>query len=421
MVGFTHRGAAMPLLEQVSVPRGERGRLLAALRGAGYPEAVVLSTCSRTEIYAGSTLGDAQDMLTVLAAHTGRSAAALGAAAETREGQEAVEHLFRVAAGLESRVIGEGEILGQVRGAFREAQAAGMVGSSLGQLFPAAVRCGWQVREQTTLGDQARSLGNRAVELGLATLDGATGSVIIVVGSGRMAATVVEHLTQLGQQPHVAARDEVQAARLAGPDAVCPMPALVAGIERADLLICATSAPHHVVTVEHVREAMTHRSRPLTVVDLSVPRNVDTEVGAVPGVMLIDLTGMNDDASADPDLAAALETGTVIARGAAQRYVEDVAVRRAGPVIAALRRRVEETCLQELSTAASPGTVEPDDLARAARAVAGKLMHRPTIMARAAAIAGDNDALRTLCAMYDVHVPDLGPSLSGTVPSRATA
>ena len=415
MVGFTHRGATMPLLEQVSVPRGERGRLLSALRDAGYPEAVVLSTCSRTEIYAGPTGNGPQGLLTVLGAHVGRSSIEMRLAAEIREGHDVVEHLFQVTAGLLSRVIGEVEILGQVRGAFREAQAAGMVGPSLGQLFPAAVRCGWRVREQTTLGDHARSLGQRAVDLGLAALGDAPDAVIIVVGSGRMASTVVQHLTLLGRRPRVAARNEVQAARLAGPDLVCSMPALATGIEQADLLICATSAPHHVVTLDHVRDAMAARERPLTVVDLSVPRNVDTAVASVPDVALIDLTGMNDDATTDVALSAALEAGAAIVRTAARRYAADIAARRAGPVIAAIRQRVEQTCLRELAGQAASGAIDADDLARAASAVAGKLLHRPTIAARAAAIAGDTDALLALCATFGVTLPDLwlsGPAIA---------
>jgi len=407
MVGLTHRGATLPLLEQVSVPRGERGRLLAALRAAGYSEAVVLSTCSRIEIYAGPDAGGPEGLLTVLGGHSGLSLVELHPAAEMRDGHAVVEHLFRVAAGMESRVVGEIEIHGQVRSAFREAQAAGMTGSALGRLFPAALRCGSRVRAETTLGAQGRSLGHRAVDVGLAALGDVVDPAIMVVGSGRMAGSAVEHLTRLGRRPLVAARNEIDAARLAGPGRVCPLPALATGVEQADLLICATSAAYHVVTFDHVREAMSARSRrPLIVVDLSVPRNVDTAVATVPGVRLIDLEGMNDDATADPALAAALEAAAALVSEASQRHTESVAARRAGPVIAALRRQVEATCLVEL-TRVAPRTTEPEDLASAARAVAGKLLHRPTIAAREAAAAGDTDALSSLCDIFGVQLSDV--------------
>ncbi len=410
MVGFTHRGAALPLLEKVSVPRGERGRLLAELRQAGHPEAVILSTCSRTEIYAATAAGDPLRMLDVLNAHAGRSAGGLRAAAEIRTGHAVIEHLFRVTSGLESRVIGEVEIHGQVRSAFREAQAAGMTGSLLGQLLPAALRCGSRVRAATPLGGLGRSLGHQAVDLGLAALGDVVDPLIVVVGSGRMAASAVAHLQRLGRRPMVAARNEAHAARLAGADLVCPLPALAAGVQRADLLICATSAAHNVVTLIDVRQAMAARLRPLTVVDLSVPRNVDSAVAAVPGVRLIDLEGMNDDVAMAPELAVALEAGAEIVRAEARRYADGISARGIGPVIAALRRRVEEDCCQELVREAGPWGVDEADLARAARAAAGRLLHRPTITARAAVAAGDTDALLTLCATFGVRPSDLCPA-----------
>jgi glutamyl-tRNA reductase len=406
MVGVTHRGSPLPLLELVSIRRGQRGPLLAALRTGGYAEAVVLSTCSRTEIYAVPEKADPGGLLELLAEHTQAVAEELRPCAETRSGLDAVEHLFRVTGGLDSRVIGEVEIHGQVRMAFREAHTAGMTGPILGRLFPAALLAGRRVREETTLGVQARSLASRAVDIGLASLDGLADPIIVVVGSGRMATAAVEHLGRLDQRPQVAARNEALAARLAGSGQVCPMPALVSGVGKADLVICATSAAQHVVTFAQVSEAMAARqSRPLTVVDLSVPRNVDAAVASVAGVRLIDLEGMNDDWTADPQLAAALDAGTAIVEAAVQRYADGVAAGRAGPFIAALRRHVEEACLRELSKMTDSQSLGQRDLARAAHAVAGKILHRPTITARMAAASGDTATLLALGAFFGVQAP----------------
>src|SRR3954447_6142307 len=338
MVGLTHRGTPLSLLEQVAVPRDEHAALLADLRDAGWREAVLLSTCSRTEIYAARRQEPERSLLDVLAAHTGVPLATLHASAEQRTDQAVVGHLLRVTAGLESRVVGEVEIQGQVRRAFRTADAAGLTGPTLTPLFAAAVRCGQRVREQTTLGAQGRSLARRAVEIGLGALPDVADPVIMVVGSGRMAATAVEHLRLLGRRPRVAARDEARAEQLAGAGNVCPLPALVVGIARADLLICATSAAQHVVTAAHVHEATARRTRPLVVVDLSVPRNVDAAVGDLPGVRLVDLEGLDDDPAALEELGAALRAGGVIVEAAARQHVEGVAARAAGPVIAALRQ-----------------------------------------------------------------------------------
>lgn len=147
---------------------------------------------------------------------------------------------------------------------------------------------------------------------------------------------------------------------------------------------------------------MSARSRPLVVVDLSVPRNVDSAVAVVPGVRLIDLEQMDEDLGADPGLQDAVEAGEAIVAEALRQHLEAAAVRRAGPVIAALRGHVEQTCLAEL-TRVAPSTATAADLASAARAVAGRLLHRPTLAARAAAVAGDTAALMSLCDIFGVE------------------
>lgn len=402
MVGFTLRGAPLPLLERLAVPRGERDQVLGALRAAGCSEAVLLSTCSRVEVYVGPHAGDVERVVAVLQDRAGLRATDLWGVAEVRVGDAVVEHLHRVSAGLDSRVPGEVEIQTQVRSAFRAAHAAGMTGSELARLFPAALRCGARVRAETALGREGRSLAHRAVDVGLAALDGVVDPAVIVVGSGRMAASAVLHLRQLGNRPHVAARDEVAASRMAGPSRACPLTGLAAGIARSDLVVCATSAAHHVITADQVRAAAPDRSRPLVVVDLSVPRNVDAAVAELPGVRLVDLRGMGDTAG-DPGLEAALEGGAALVGECVRRYTEGSAARRVGPVIAELRRHVEDTCLTVLTRAAAR-TATTDDLARAARALSGTLLHRPTSLVRAAASAGDTAALTSLCDTFGVQL-----------------
>jgi len=407
MVGITHRSAPLSLLERVAVRRDDRPDLLAALRAVGCCEAVLLSTCSRVEIYLGnaSHLGTnelLEVLLDVLAEHSGATHDELRAVVEVRTGQGVVEHLFLVTAGLQSRMLGEVEILAQTQSAFREARAAGMTGLVLSRLFPAALRSGRQVRAVTSQGSHARSLGHRAVDIGLASLGGTADPVVLVVGSGQMAGAAVDHLAGLGIRPGVAARDEVYAARLAGSGAVCPLPALTRGIAEADLLICTTSAAQHVVTVGHVSCAMAGRTCPLTVVDLSVPRNVDAAVEQVPRVTLIDVEGLADDGTNEPELAAALSTAAAIASTAARDFIDGLAVRSAGPTIAALRHRVEQICHEVLVRAAGPGGLDSDALARSSHAIAGKLLHRPTVAARQAAAAGDADGLRHLCDLFGV-------------------
>ena len=399
MIGLTHRGAPLGLLERVTVRHGERGPLLAALRAAGCAEAVVLSTCSRTEVYAVGEIS-AQRLLAVLGAHCGVAPGELQSLVESRAGLPVAEHLLHVAGGLASRVIGEVEIQGQVRAALLEAQAHASAGPVLTRLFSTALLCGRRVREETSLGSQGRSLARQAVEVGLAALPGTPDPVVVVVGAGRMAVVAVDHLVAAGRRPLVLARDACKAASIVASTSLRPISELVDVIRAADLVICATSGAHDVVTLEHVRAATAQRGdRPLTLVDLSVPRNVDAAVAALPGVRLIDLEALDDDASGDPALALALEAGAAVVASVLQRYASDVAAATAGPVIVAMRAAIQQRVSRELRESAEHVGIADEVIARMTHSMTGKLLHQPVLAARAAAAAGDQVALEGLRAM----------------------
>ena len=417
MVGFTHRASVLRVLERVSVPRAAVDELLRAVRAAGFPEAVVLSTCSRTEVYAGPSAEDPGRLLDLLVERAGGWSPELRRAAESRVGDAAVEHLFRVTAGLDSRVVGEPEIRTQVRAAFRQACAAGMTRGTLGELFPTALRAGAEVRRKTSVVADARSLAHRAVEVGVATT-GRTGALaVVVLGSGRMAAAAVEHLRHLGHHPVVVARSEDHAARLVGAAAARRLDELAAEIGRADLLISATAASQALVTVGDVTVATAGRRRPLTVVDLSVPRNVDPAVGRLDAVRLVDIEDMSTDPATEPGLGEALVHAESLVRESARRYAEHVAARRAGPLITAMRRRVEEICRETLART-SP-TADHDERAAQAHRLAGRLTHPATMAARAAAAAGDDLTLMVLCEAFGVPWSS-GPSPTGAAQSLTT-
>jgi len=416
MAGLTHRSTPLRLLEHVTVRHGERGPLLVALRAAGCEEAVVLSTCSRTEVYAVGEIS-ARRLVAVLAAHCGVAPAALDDVVESRVGLGVAEHLLRVASGLVSRVIGEVEIQGQVRAALLEAQEHASAGPVLTRLFSTALLCGRRVREETSLGAQGRSLARQAVEVGLAALPGTPEPVVVVVGAGRMAVVAVEHLVAAGRRPLVLARDACKAAQIVPSASLRPIGDLVDVVRQADLVICATSAAHDVVTLEHVRAATSQRGqRPLTLVDLSVPRNVDAAVAALPGVQLIDLEALDDDAGSDPGLALALEAGTAVVASVLQRYASDVASGAAGPIIAAMRGVVHERVCRELRASRRHAGLSDEAIARIAHSVTGKLLHHPVLAIRAAAAAGDQETLERLRARYVGSVVDLDQSL----PRQAT-
>lgn len=408
VVGLCHQEASLAELGRATLRREALAGALGRLRDAGLEEAVVLSTCSRIEVCT-TTTGSADQragaVLDAMSEWSGLPRDRIGSLARVLVGREAVDHLFRVTAGLESRLVGDTDVLAQVRGAWRAAGEAGTAGPLTGRLLPASIRCAQQVHTRTPLGRQRRSLARRAVDVGvvLAAPDGTRGLRVLVVGSGQMAQVACEHLATHGLACRVVARDPSYAARLVGPGRACAWERLADEVARADLVLCATSALHHVLTRDQVSAAMAARHVPLTIVDLAVPGNVDPGARGVEGVRLVDLTTLGDDARHDPAVAAAVRDATLLVEQAARRFCDDLAAAHAGPVIRAVREQVERTCREELRRHGGPS--DPAALAEAVHAIVGKVMHRPALMARAAAAAGDDRALHLLCDAFGVAPP----------------
>jgi glutamyl-tRNA reductase len=408
MVGASHKTASLAVLERIAVREHNRGALLSALRAAGCSEAVVLSTCSRTEIYAVIEDVRAGAVLEALARVSGLRYGELGGVTAVREGDEAVAHLFRVAAGLDSRIIGEVEIQDQVRAARVEAGSMGMVGPLLQQLFVQAVGAARRIHEETVLGRCGRSIGRRAAEIAMADLSGRHDLVVAIMGSGRMATVVAERLTELGVHPVSYARSRAKAIRLVSDEArAYPIEALGEALERIDVLFCTTSASDHLVRAGDVRDALTVRNgRPLTVVDLSVPRNVESSVGSMSGVRLIDLEGIEEHTAQRQALHAVVARGEAIVAEETALFSAAWRARGAGPVIMAMRNRVERVCLEELQRAAGDGQgLDPEEMRRAANAIAAKLLHAPILAARQAAATNDRATMEQLCRLFRIDPP----------------
>lgn len=418
MVGLCHRTAPLPLLESVALTADRRDGVLDAVRAAGFSEAILLATCSRTEIYAAGQ-ADPQRLVDALAGAADVPSTDMRQALALRAGQDAVTHLFRVTAGLESRVVGEPDIRTQVRAALRDACAAGAVGGVLGELFATAVRAAGLVHRRTALGSTSRSLASRGVELGLVNA-GVTRPSVVVVGSGRMASVAVHQLRLLGHRPVVVARDESRAIHLAGAPYAHPLSELGARMAVADVVICATSASEPLVTTDHVQHAMSDRRAALTLVDLSMPRNVDPAVSRVDGVHIVDLETMREQSGAESPVAQAIIEAEGLLGHAVQRYLDHVAARRAGPLIAAMRARVESRCV-EVVRAGAPSSWSDDETVRLARTLAGRLVHPATMAARAAAAAGDDATLLSICEAFDVTLTPETVGLATADPPRELA
>lgn len=267
------------------------GSLPSLPSGAGI---VAIATCHRLELYCeGLSAPGALEAFRLF----------VGGAGEGREsrpprvGPVAARHLLRVAAGLESAVLGEEQVLSQVRAAYREACSAGRSSPLLHRLFHAAFRAGRRVRAETGLGQGARSLGGAALALLHRTLDGLRDRSVLVLGAGEMAALVARSLTSRGVgRLLIAGRTPTRAAALAGATGAetTPWEWRRSALTAVDAVVCATSAPEPVLGAACLRHVVAGRARPLVVVDMGVPRNVEPPPRAVSGLEVVDIDALQD-------------------------------------------------------------------------------------------------------------------------------
>ncbi|MGA9309003.1 MAG: glutamyl-tRNA reductase [Pseudonocardiaceae bacterium] len=430
VVGLSHRSAPVEVLERVAVSASDAGKVLCQLLAReNVAEALLLSTCNRVEIYAvvATFHGGLADITDVLA---GQSAIALDELSEhlyVHYAAAGVEHLFSVAAGLDSMVVGEPQILGQLRAAYAGAEQAGTIGRTLHEVVQQALRVGKRIHTETGIGAAGASVVSEALAATAAALAGApgvngadanvnvngaglAGRRVLILGAGSMGSLAAAQLRRAGVAEIVVAnRTHVSAQRLATLCQAEGTPARavslddVAGVLAAvDVVICCTNATGAVLGVEQIIES--HRRVPLVVCDLGLPRNVEPGVGDVPGVILLDLSavarrleqrGTGSDAVSTAHCLVAQEVGQYLA---AQRTAEVT------PTVAALRKRAAEVVDAELLRLDGrlPGLDAGvrDELARSVRRVVDKLLHAPTVRVKQLAEAGGGqayaDALREL-------------------------
>lgn len=411
-VGIAHRDASLAQLERVAVTPPARGGLQARALAAGCAEVMVLSTCSRTELHTVLDLPSYDDAAGRRACWTIADrlvAALLGHCTDpvgrvtVAVGDDAVRHLFRVAAGLDSRIVGEVEVQAQLRSAARAAEAVEGEAHRLRRVAAAAIAAAKATADEQPRLLRRGLLAERAVSRALA--DSAGGVVAVVVGAGTMGRQVAEALTEARFDTTMLSR--TSSATVGGGPRVHPLEELPSRLTSADVLVVATSAGRQILSAALVQQVLEARpERPLTIVDLSLPRNVDPAVVRIVGVRLLDLDDLADRGcgiAPDPDTLAAAETATDVA---AERYCAEIRSRRAGPVINALRHQVEDVCLEQIRRTAKGLALSDDVLVRMASAVAGAVAHAPTLLARQAAAVDDETTLGLLAAAFGLDAAD---------------
>lgn len=401
VVGASHRTAPIELRERLAFGRGELAGALAALADAPGAEAVVLSTCNRTELYlAGGDGGVALEQAeAMLAERLGVSPSEAARWLYVRRDREAAQHLFRVAAGLDSMIVGEPQIQGQVREAYassREAAAARgpVVGPALNRMFQTALSVGGRVRSETGLGVGAASVSSAAVELAKKIFGSLKGRRALVLGAGEMSEVTLECLRGEGVRTAVVAnRTYARAAELAerwGGTAI-HWEEFAGALAEVDIVICSTAAPRPVLTLERFRAALPKGARrPLCIIDIAIPRDVETTVGDQENVFLYNVDDLQGivDASLDRRRAELPAAEGIVADG-----VEDFwgwyASLAVVPTIRALRDHGERVRQDEVERALSRlrhlGDEDRAAVDALTRSLLAKLLHAPTTRLREAA------------------------------------
>jgi glutamyl-tRNA reductase len=424
VIGLSHQTAPVEVRERLAVvPTEIEGRLQALVKLPVIAEALLVSTCNRVELYVAST--DARSALATLRDHLREEAARERIAGERalvgdldrhlyeRVGRDAIHHLFRVAASLDSLVIGEPQILGQIKDAYDVAMRAQTAGRTLRFAFPQAFRVARKVRRDTAIARQPVSVSSVAVDLARQVWSGFEGRRVLLVGAGKMSDLAARALRANGATVAVcnrtAARAEELAQRLGC--AVEPFADLEGALVRADIVITSTGARSPILglaLLERVQKA--RRRRPLVLIDIAVPRDVDPEVDDVEGIYRFDIDNLQKEVARnlegrrqEADRAEAL-VDEELARCLATRRGGAV-----GPTITALRARYLGVARAEAEKAAAALSGADERTRRAfaalADAIAGKLLHAPQVALKKGVARDDGEALLAAAqALFDLPI-----------------
>lgn len=403
VVGVSHETADVSLREAASLDAALIPSALAELAAAGADEAVIVSTCNRTELYL--VTGDGRDAREVAReffarrAKAGRETALLSAL-YAHEGEEAARHLFAVAAGLRSLVLGEDQILGQVKEAYRLAAACGAAGPILSHLFQRAIHVGKRVRTETGLGRGAVSVSYAAVELARKIFGDLSGKRILLLGAGEMAELALKNLADHGSlRIWVANRTREHGEALArafGGEAVA-MEELEERLAAADIVLASTGAREPVLTRAMVQRAVRRRrGRPLFVIDIAVPRDVDPDVHALDGVFLYNIDDLRAvvEANAAERRLHVPHAEAIVARQA-REFGRWLRQRLADPVIRALRAKFKAVADREierlLRRLPQLDEKQREQVRAVSDAIVGKLLHDATVALKRSAEQGRHE------------------------------
>jgi len=400
VAGLSHRNAPVELREQLAVDEDKLRELLRDIASTSVVnEAIILSTCNRVEVYAAADVpGEARTALfRKLCRHRGVEPAVVEAALYTYAEGDAVRHAFRVASSLDSMVIGEPQILGQVKDAFALAQSCEAVGPALHSLFTQAFAVAKKVRTETEIARHAVSVSFAAVELAKKIFAGLQGKAVLLVGAGKMSELAARHLVEQGVFPvyvtnRTWARAQEMARALSG--TAVPFDELSTALAAVDIVVTSTGAPEPVMRREMVQRIMHgRRGRPLFFIDIAVPRDVDGAVGELDNVYCYDIDDLKQvvDANIRERVREAHRAEALVEREVT-KFVARLGDIEVVPTIVSLRERLEAIRSGEVKRtlarlpAATPETREA--IEAMSTAIVNKILHAPITKLRESSRAG---------------------------------
>jgi glutamyl-tRNA reductase len=400
VAGMNHRTAPVAVREQLALEEEKIREILADLAGRGLlQEVMILSTCNRVEVYGVAPVpGEARSQaFSRLGRHRGMAWRELEPLLYTATGDEAALHAFRVAASLDSMVLGEPQILGQVKEAFALAQAAGTAGPVLHALMSQAFSAAKRVRTETEVGRLAVSISYAAVELARRIFEGLEGKAVLLVGAGEMSELAARHLIEQGARPvYVANRTWSRAEELAHGLGGVPVPfdQMEATLARVDIVITSTAAPEPIVTAAPVRGALAaRRGRPLFFIDIAVPRNVEAAVNDLEGAFCYDIDDLRAVVEANlKERQREAQRAHVLLEREVAKFAARLQELEVVPTIVSLREKLEAIRRAELERALArlPGAAEDTRRVMEAlsQAIVNKVLHAPMVKLKDSSRAG---------------------------------
>jgi glutamyl-tRNA reductase len=399
LVGLSHKTAPVEVREQIAIPEPVLPRALAHLKQwAGVDEGVILSTCNRVEVFARGDSGLQHSLTSFLASFHGRPLESLRPYLYQFQQRDAIRHIFRVTASLDSMIVGEPQILGQVKSAYAAARAAGTLSGPVEKVMMRALSVAKKIRSETGVAQQAVSISHAAVELARKIFGTLEGRSVLLIGAGKMSELAARHLIRCGAASlMVTNRSHERAVDLAAAFGGNPIPfeQLFDHAVEADIIISSTGAPHFVVTRDDGHRLMERRKhRPVFFIDIAVPRDIDPALNNLENVFVYDIDDLQQVVLQNlGERQREAERGEQMIESEVDRFLAHARAAHVVPTIVSLQLRLEDIRLAELERLRGRlGALTPEQeqaVEALTRGIVNKVLHDPITHLKTAAQDGE--------------------------------